>query len=183
MPKVYLVPWPIENHPSALCRMAAMRLLLRSLSLVALALSVTTLSSVAHAADKLNGFYSGSGGFSQDVHRVVLIEFAADGSAIVEQNWHEKDPQIWLTHWKRNKKVVTLTYDAAGDKPTPDPLVFNFKHDTLTATSWDATLGVLGPPKLTPFGGKIPQVTSVASCQALNTTDPTKNCITWDSRR
>ncbi|WP_353069938.1 hypothetical protein RBB75_06440 [Tunturibacter empetritectus] len=161
-----------------------MRLLLRSLAMVALALSIATLSPMAHAADKLNGFYSGSGGLSRDVHRVVLIEFAADGSAIVEQNWHEKDPQIWHTQWKRNKNLITLTFDPASDKPIPEPLVFTFKHGTLTATSWDATtLGVLGPPKLTPFGGKVPQVTSVASCQSLNTTDPRGNCITWDSRR
>ena len=161
-----------------------MRLLLRSLATVALALLTATLSPMAHAAEKLNGFYSGSGGLSQDVHRVILIEFATDGSAIVEQNLHEKNPQIWHTHWKRNKKQVTLTYDANSDKPVPEPLVFNFKHDTLTPISWDAlTLGALGPPKLTPFGGKVPQVTSVASCHALNTTDPTKSCITWDSRR
>jgi hypothetical protein len=35
---------------------------------------------------KLKGFYSGSGGFSPEVHRVVMIEFANDGTAIVEQN-------------------------------------------------------------------------------------------------
>jgi hypothetical protein len=162
--------------------MSAMRLLLRSPAIVlALALALATLSAPAHAADKLNGFYVGSGGLSQEVHRVLLIEFAADGTAILQQKWHDKDPQTWHAHWKRDKKTVTLTYD---DKPTPEPLVFTFKHGALTATSWDApTLGVLGPPKLTTFGGKTPQVTSVASCQALNTTDPTKNCVTWDSRR
>jgi hypothetical protein len=162
--------------------MAAMRLL-RLRAIVALALLLATLSYPVHA-DKLNGFYSGSGGISQDVHRVLLIEFAADGTAILQQKWHDKDPQTWHAHWKRDKKQITLSYDPAGDKPVPEPLVFTFKHGTLTATSWDAaTLGVLGPPKLTTFGGKTPQVTSVASCQALNTTDPTKNCITWDSRR
>lgn len=160
--------------------MSAMRHLLRLRAIAALALLLATLSYAAHA-DKLNGFYSGSGGISQDVHRVLLIEFAADGTAILQQKWHDKDPQTWHAHWKRNKNEVTLTYD---DKPTPEPLVFTFKHGTLTATSWDApTLGVLGPPKLTTFGGKTPQVTSVAGCQALNTTDPTKNCVTWDSRR
>jgi hypothetical protein len=163
--------------------MAAMRLLLRIRAIVALALLLATLSYPVHA-DKLNGFYSGSGGLSQEVHRVLLVEFAADGTAILQQKWHDKDPQTWHAHWKRDKKQVTLTYDTAGDKPVPEPLVFTFKHGTLTATSWDApTLGVLGPPKLTTFGGKTPKVTNVASCQALNTTDPTKNCITWDSRR
>ena len=163
--------------------MAAMRLLLRLRAITTFALLLATLSYPVHA-DKLNSFYSGSGGISQDVHRVLLIEFAADGTAILQQKWHDKDPQTWHAHWKQEKKQVTLTYDAVGDKPVPEPLVFTFKHGTLTATSWDApTLGVLGPPKLTTFGGKTPQVTSVASCQALNTTDPTKNCITWDSRR
>jgi hypothetical protein len=162
--------------------MSAMRLLLRSSAIaLAFAFAFATLSAPAHAADKLNGFYIGSGGLSQEVHRVLLIEFAADGTAILQQKWHDKDPQTWHAHWKRDKKTVTLTYD---DKPAPEPLVFTFKHGALTATSWDApTLGILGPPKLSTFGGKTPQVTSVASCQALNTTDPTKNCITWDSRR
>jgi hypothetical protein len=141
------------------------------------------LSPPAHA-EKLKGFYSGSGGISAEVHRVLIIEFAADGTAILQQKWHDKDPQTWHAHWKQDKKLVTLTYDPAKNSPTPDPLVFNFKHGTLTASSWDSTtLGPLGPPKLTTFGGNVPQVTSVASCQALNTTDPTQNCITWDSRR
>ena len=163
--------------------MTAMPLLLRLRAILALTLLLAALSSVARA-DKLNGFYSGSGGLTQEVHRVLLIEFAADGTAILQQKWHDKDAQTWHAHWKQDKKQVTLTYDAVGDKPVPEPLVLTFKHGTLTATSWDApTLGVLGPPKLAPFGGKTPQVTSVGSCQALNTTDPTKNCITWDSRR
>ncbi len=153
------------------------------LSIAAVILLCAILSPSAHA-EKLKGFYSGSGGLSAEVHRVLIIEFAADGTAILQQKWHDKDPQTWHAHWKQDKKLITVTYDAAKDSPTPDPLVFNFKHGTLTATSWDSTtLGTLGPPNLSPFGGKNPQVTSVATCQALNTTDPTQNCITWDSRR
>src|SRR5271154_2047432 len=118
--------WLVEKHPPALCRMSAMRLLLRSPAIVlALALALATLSAPAHAADKLNGFYIGSGGLSQEVHRVLLIEFAADGTAILQQKWHDKDPQTWHAHWKRDKNQVTLTYD---DKPPPEPLVFTFKH-------------------------------------------------------
>lgn len=163
--------------------MSPMRSPLQPTALLALALSFAAAVPSAHA-EKLRGFYSGSGGISADVHRVLIIEFAADGTAILQQKWHEKAPQTWHAHWKQDKKLVTLTYDPAKDTPTPDPLVFNFNHGTLTATSWDSTtLGPLGPPKLTTFGGNVPQVTSVASCQALNTTDPTQNCITWDSRR
>src|SRR5271154_6514788 len=124
----------VENHPPALCRMSAMRPLLRLRAIVALALLLATFSPRAHA-EKLDGFYSGSGGFSQEVHRVLLIEFAADGSAILQQKWHDQDAQTWHAHWKRDKKQVTLTYD---DKPTPEPLVFTFKRGALTATSWDA---------------------------------------------
>jgi hypothetical protein len=173
--------------------MALMRASIRLCLLAALVLAFVTLSTSAHAAEKLKTFYSGSGGISSEVHRVVVIEFATDGTAILQQKWHGKDAETWHGHWKRDGKNVTLTYDAAhgegpatasSDKPLPEALVFTFKHGTLTATSWDGTtLGPLGPPKLTPFGGKVPQVTSVASCQALNTTDPTQNCVTWDSRR
>jgi hypothetical protein len=141
----------------------------------------------AHAED-LKGFYAGSGGLSPEVHRVVLIDFAADGTAIIQQKWHNKHLRTWHAHWKKDRDTVTLTYEVARDtpksKPLPQPLVFTFKRGTLTATTWDApTLGVLGPPNLTPFGGKDVQHPSVASCQSLNTFDPTGDCITWKSDR
>ena len=158
-------------------------------SILLIALLAALFPTPTHAADKLKGFYSGSGGFSADVHRTLLIEFAADGTAILQQKWHEKDPQTWHAHWKKEGKTVTLTYEQAKDAPNPtaplpDPLVFTFKDGKLTATKWDApTLGVLGPPPLTAFGGKNPQGGSVASCQSLNTLDPTRDCVTWGSNR
>jgi hypothetical protein len=141
------------------------------------------LSSPAHA-DKLKGIYAGSGGFSQDVSRTVFIEFAADGTALVQQQWHNKDPQTWHARWKQEKKKIILTYDPVKDTPLPEPLILDFKHGTLVPTSWDTTtLGLLGPPKLTPFGGKNAQVNSVAGCQSLNTADPSRYCVTWGSNR
>ena len=159
-----------------------------SFSIAVLILVAATLSPSAHAADKLKGIYAGSGGFSADVHRVLFIEFAADGTALLQQKWHNKDPQTWHAHWKQEKKKVTLTYEAAKnaakDTPVPDPLILNIKNGALVAASWDATtLGVLGPPQLTPFGGKNPQVNSVAACQSLNTLDPRRDCVTWGSNR
>ena len=142
------------------------------------------LSPLAHAAEKLKGFYSGSGGISSEVHRVVLIEFAADGTVILQQTWQGKDPQTWHANWKQEKKKVTITYDPTKHNPVPDPLILNIKHGTLIPASWDVpTLGVLGPPHLTPFGGSVPMVTSVASCQSLNTHDPRRDCVTWGSNR
>ena len=144
-----------------------------------------TMSPLAHAGEKLKGFYSGSGGISSEVHRVMLVEFAADGSALVEQNWVGKDPQDWNARWTQDGKVVKITFSAVKDKPTPDPLVLKIdKHDTLVPTSWDGVvMGPLPPPKLTPFGGKNVPTTTVAGCQALNSHDPTQACVTWDSRR
>jgi hypothetical protein len=137
-----------------------------------------------HAADKLKGFYSGSGGISAEVHRVLFVEFAADGTALLQQKWHDKDPQTWHAHWKRDGKKVTITYDAMKDATAPDPLILTLKGGALTATSWDLpTLGVLGPPQLTPFGGKNAQVGSVAACQSLNTLNPNGNCVTWSSNQ
>ena len=155
----------------------------RSSILASLVLLGSVLSVPVHA-EKLQGIYAGSGGFSQEVSRTLFIEFAADGTALLQQKWHNKDPQTWHAHWKQKKKKITLTYDAAKDTPLPDPLIFDFKHGTLVPTSWDATtLGLLGPPKLTPFGGKNAQVNSVAGCQSLNTADPSRNCVTWGSNR
>jgi hypothetical protein len=155
----------------------------RSSKIVSQILLGLVLSSPAYA-DKLKGIYAGSGGFSQDVSRTLFIEFGADGTALLQQQWHNKDPQTWHAHWKQKKKKITLTYDEVKDTPLPDPLIFDFKHGTLTATSWDATtLGLLGPPKLTPFGGKNAQVNSVAGCQSLNTADPSRYCSTWGSNR
>lgn len=149
-----------------------------------LVLLVAVLSPAAQAAEKLKGFYAGSGGIAQEVHRTLILEFAADGTAILQQKWHDKDPQTWHAHWKQQKKQVTLTFDPAHHNPVPDPLVFSIKGNTLTATSWDTTtLGPLGPPPLTPFGGKNTQAGSVASCQSFNSLDPTRDCVTWGSNR
>jgi hypothetical protein len=161
------------------------------MSVVMRFLMVSTLAAAsltAQAADKLQGFYSGSGGVAAEVHRVVIVEFAADGTAILEQKWHEKDSQTWHAHWTRQKNIVTLTFEpghkAAPDAKPIDPLIFTFKRHTLSPTSWDTgALGALGPPKLSPFGGHVPQHGSVATCQALNTMDPTGDCVTWDSRK
>ena len=142
------------------------------------------LSPTAHAAAKLKGFYAGSGGLSQEVHRTIILEFAADGTVILQQTWHGKDTQTWHAHWKQEKKQVTITFDPARHNPVPDPLILNIKSGTLIAASWDVTtLGVLGPPQLTPFGGKNSLAGSVAACQSLNTLDPTRDCVTWSSNR
>jgi hypothetical protein len=155
-----------------------------SFSIAVLVLLAATLSPAARAAEKLKGFYAGSGGFSADVHRVLFIEFAADGTAILQQKWHGKDPQTWHANWKQERKKVTITYDPTKHNPVPDPLILTIKHGALIPASWDVTtLGVLGPPQLTPFGGNVPMVTSVASCQSLNTLDPRRDCVTWGSNR
>jgi hypothetical protein len=153
-------------------------------SIAALVLLGAILSPAAHAAEKLKGFYAGSGGIAAEVHRVLIVEFAADGSVILQQKWHDKDPQTWHANWKQQRNTVTITYDPTKHNPVPQPLVLNIKNGTLIPTSWDAlTLGPLGPPQLTPFGGKNEKAGSVAACQALNTMDPTGTCVTWGSNR
>jgi hypothetical protein len=147
-------------------------------SIAALILLVTLAPSAR--ADKVKGFYAGSGGGAHEDPRTVFIEFAADGTAIVQQTLQEKDTQTWHARWKKSRKSITLTYDALKDAPTPTPLVFSFKSGALIPTSWDAsTLGALGPPKLTPFGGRNAQAGSVSACQSLNTLDPRRDCVTW----
>lgn len=152
-------------------------------SIAALILLGITLSPSAHAA-KVKGFYAGSGGGAHEEHRTVFIEFAADGTAIVQQTLQDKETQTWHARWKKSRNSITLTYDAAKDAPIPAPLIFSFKSGALIPTSWDAsTLGVLGPPKLTPFGGRNAQAGSVSACQSLNTLDPRRDCVTWGSNR
>jgi hypothetical protein len=145
--------------------------------------AVMLVASTLHAADKLKGVYSGSGGFSPDVHRVLMVEFGEDGTAILQQNWVGKDPQVWHARWTQEGKQVRIEFDAVKDQPAVKPLVCEMKRGTLVPTSWDANaLGVLGPPALTPFGGKNVQQHSVATCQSLNTGNPSMNCTTWSSR-
>ena len=152
-------------------------------SISSVAPAVVLLAAGLAHADKLKGFYSGSGGVAREVHRVVRIEFAADGTALIQQNWEGKDPQTWHAHWTQDGKLVTVKFDTVKDKPSVDPLVFDFKRGTLTPTSWDATaLGVLGPPKLAPFGGKNVQKGSVSGCTNLYANNPGNNCVKWDSR-
>jgi hypothetical protein len=140
-------------------------------------------SATLHAAEKLKGIYTGSGGFSQEVHRVLMVEFGEDGTAILQQNWEGKEPQIWHAKWTQNGKVVNVVFDVPKDAAAIDPLVCEMKHGELIPTKWDVkSLGLLGPPKLTPFGGTNPQQHSVATCQSMNTRDPSQNCTTWNSR-
>jgi hypothetical protein len=144
------------------------------------ALAICVAPVLSAQAEDLKGFYAGSGGISSQDHRVVMIDFAADGTALIQQKWHKKHLRTWHARWKKDRNTVTLTYELARDTPKhatlPAPLVFTFKQGTLT-------LGVLGPPTLAPFGGKEVQHPSVESCQSLNTFDPTGDCITWKSDR
>lgn len=140
-------------------------------------------SAALHAVEKLKGIYSGSGGFSQEVHRVLMVEFGEDGTAILQQNWEGKEPQIWHAKWTQNGKEIQVVFDVPKDSAAIDPLVCEIKHGVLVPTKWDAkSLGLLGPPQLTPFGGKNVKQHSVATCQGINTRDPSQNCTTWSSR-
>jgi hypothetical protein len=65
----------------------------------AFSFALVLLVASAARADKLKGIYTGSGGMTEDVHRVVLIQFAEDGTALVQQNWTGKAPQTWHAHW------------------------------------------------------------------------------------
>ncbi|MDE1176606.1 MAG: hypothetical protein PW789_08350 [Edaphobacter sp.] len=135
------------------------------------------------SSETLKGFYSGSGGLSQEVHRVIMIEFGEDGSALVQQNWVGKDPQVWHGRWTMDGKTVTVAFNAEKSESPQKPLVMEMKRSVMTPTSWDAaTLGVLGPPKLAPFGGKNIKQHSVATCQAIRSSDASGHCTTWDSR-
>jgi hypothetical protein len=151
--------------------------------LIILSAAMFFIVSALHAAEKLKGVYSGSGGLTAEVHRVLMVEFADDGTAILQQSWAGKDPQIWHARWAQEGKQVRIAFDPVKDQPAVEPLICDMKHGTLVPTSWDAkALGVLGPPQLTPFGGKNVKQHSVASCQSLNSVNPTHNCTMWDSR-
>ena len=148
---------------------------------LSVAVALVLLVTGSARADKLKGFYVGSGGITHEVSRTVMIDFAMDGTAVVQQNWVGKDPQTWHAHWTKDGKIVTVKFDVVKDKAGLEPLVMEFKRGTLTPTSWDAVLGVQGPPKLAPFSGTNAQPASVASCRDLSTTNGGK-CMQWDSR-
>src|SRR5579862_2364233 len=86
---------------------------------------------VSSHADKLKNFYMGSGGYSAEVHRVVLLELAKDGTALLQQNWHDKDPETWHVHWTLDKKSLVLNFDPVEGKPTPAPASFTLKNNSL----------------------------------------------------
>ncbi|HYK37718.1 hypothetical protein [Alloacidobacterium sp.] len=133
-------------------------------------------------ADKLKNFYMGSGGYSAEVHRVVFLELAKDGTAILQQNWHEKDPEVWHLHWKLNKKSLVLDFDPVDGRPTPSQATFTLKNNSLIPVKWDSQfLGILGPPTLMPFSSGNNAPGSVSGCKLVDYTQPT-GCIQWDSR-
>jgi hypothetical protein len=114
-----------------------------------------------------------------------MIQFGSDGTAIVNQSWTGKDPQEWHSHWTQDGDQVKIVFDPAKDGKNLKPLLLNFKNGALTATDWDAdALGLAGPPKLTPFGGKNPQPGTATSCVSMPSRDPSQqNCPTWSSRQ
>jgi hypothetical protein len=137
----------------------------------------------AHA-DKLKGFYSGSGGIAETVHRVVMVQFAEDGTVLVQQNWVNRDPQVWHARWVKQGSKVTISFDPKKDSPQVAPLVMNMKHGALVPETWDsAAMGPLGPPTLAPFGGKNVLKHSVAGCVSLANNDPSlRDCVQWETR-
>ena len=141
------------------------------------------LAASAHA-EKLKGFYSGSGGLSEEVHRVVLVLFAEDSTAMVQQNWDNGTSQIWHAHWTQQGKKVTITFDPQKEFPKVAPLVVNIKHGSLVPETWDsAVMGPLGPPTLAPFSGKNVLKHSVAGCVSLANADPSlRDCTQWETR-
>ena len=133
-------------------------------------------------ADKLKNFYMGSGGYSATVHRVVLLELAKDGTAVLQQNWVGKDPETWHAHWILKDKSLTLTFDPVAGKDIPTPATFTLRKNSLVPATWDSkALGVLGPPTLMPFNGSNQAPGSVSGCQLLDYHQPT-GCVQWDSR-
>jgi hypothetical protein len=124
----------------------------------------------------------GSGGYSAEVHRVILLELAKDGTAVLQQNWHEKQPESWHVHWTLNGKELVLNFDPVEGKPTPTPATFNLKNKSLVPVKWDSQyLGVLGPPTLMPFNSKNQTQGSLSGCKMLDYSQPT-GCVQWDSR-
>jgi hypothetical protein len=157
---------------------------MRFLPVTAILIAMLAAAPSVYGAGRLKGVYAGSGGVSQEVHRVVMVEFGEDGSALVQQNWVGKDPQLWHARWSQDGKQIKIVFEAQKDQPVLDPLLLKMKGSTLTPTEWDVkALGVLGPPKLTPFGGSNIKQQSVATCQSMNSRDPSQNCVTWDSRK
>jgi hypothetical protein len=142
----------------------------------------TVLPVVCSHADKLKNFYIGSGGFSASVHRIVLLELAKDGTAVLQQNWHDKDPEVWHVHWKLDGKTLTLSFDPVVGKPTPSDATFTLKNNSLVPVKFDSHyLGLLGPPTLMPFHTKAKPPGSVSGCQMVDYSQPT-GCVQWDSR-
>lgn len=142
---------------------------------------VFTVAASGYAA-KLKNFYMGSGGYSAEVHRVVLLTLAKDNTAVLQQNWQGKDPEVWHVHWSFDGTTLSLTFDPVDGKPTPSPATFTLKNNQLTAVKWDTQyLGILGPPSLMPFAKKKQAPGSVSGCQMLDYSQPT-GCTQWDSR-
>ncbi|HSY73252.1 MAG TPA: hypothetical protein VK798_13450 [Alloacidobacterium sp.] len=133
-------------------------------------------------ADKLRNFYMGSGGYSAQVHRIVLLELATDGTAMLQQNWHGKPSETWHVHWTRNGRELVLNFDPVDGKATPTPATFRQKNNMLVPVTWDSQyLGILGPPNLMPFHGKNSPQGSLTRCEALDYRMPS-GCVQWDSR-
>jgi hypothetical protein len=76
------------------------------------------------------------------------VSLGPDGTATVTQDLG-KGAITTFGHWTDAGSQITIKFDAAGDKPTDPPMVFQPSHDGLQAVTWNHSLwGKTTPPPL-----------------------------------
>jgi hypothetical protein len=106
-------------------------------------------------AEKLKTYYSGSAQTAEGASRLIMLQFAQDGTAVLQQDDDGQPSVKQHVHWSKKGDRVILTFDAVEGQPTPLPLYFLMKNNTLVPQTENATgLSVLGYPTLQPFGNE-----------------------------
>ncbi len=106
-------------------------------------------------AEKLKPYYSGSTVTPEGVARVIMLQVATDGTAVLQQDEDGQASVKQRAHWSKKGDRLIITFDAVEGQPTPSPLYFQMKNNTLVPqTENNTALGVLGYPTLQPFGNE-----------------------------
>jgi hypothetical protein len=146
---------------------------------VVLAVSAAT----AHAAAALKTFYSGSSMASDGSARTITVQFSEDGTGLYEDNSGKGDIKKNV-HWFRDGKKVTIEFEPVSGQAAAPPLAFEVQRSSLVPVGdFNAQIGILGFPKLHPFGpAKVVKSSGLPTC-VNGMPGPCAMRETWSSRQ
>lgn len=114
--------------------------------------------------------------------RTVTLTLSADGTAVLQQTKGDESTKQHAS-WKKDGKMIVITFDATADGKTPAPMQFELKKNTLIPQmANNAEMGAFAYPTLQPFGAETVNAGASSNNCTHGTTGPCANRQTWNSK-